>query len=71
MFGCIGHVYILNVKRTTLDSRSSKCVLLGVNKETKGYRMYNPVTENMVISYDVIFEENEIRTGQKVSIMCC
>jgi len=63
VFGCIGPVHILNVKRTKLDSRSSKYVLLGVNKETKGYRMYNPVIKKMVISCDVIFKENEIGTG--------
>ena len=60
MFDCIGHVHIPNVKRIKLDSRSSKCVLLGVSEETKGYRMYNPVTKKIVISCDVIFEENKI-----------
>jgi hypothetical protein len=60
VFGCIGHVHIPNVKRTKLDSRSSKCVLFGVSEKTKGYRMYNPITKKIVISRDVIFEENKV-----------
>jgi hypothetical protein len=60
VFSCIGHVHIPDVKRIKLDSRSSKCVLLGVSEETKGYKMYNPITKKVMISRDVIFEENKI-----------
>ena len=35
-----------------------KCILLGVSEETKGYRMFNPLTKKLIISRDVIFEEN-------------
>jgi len=58
VFGCIGHVHVPYEKRTKLDSRSTKCVLLGVSEETKGYRMFNPLTKKLIISRDVIFEEN-------------
>lgn len=60
VFGCIGHVYILDVKQTKLDSRSSKYVLLGVSEETKGYKMYNPITKKVMISRDLIFKENKM-----------
>lgn len=60
VFSCIGHVHIPDVKRTKLDSRSSKCVLLRVSEETKGYIIYNPITKKVMISRDVIFEENKI-----------
>jgi hypothetical protein len=58
VFGCIDHVHVPHEKRTKLDSRSTKCVLLGVSEETKGYRMFNPLTKKLIISRDVIFEEN-------------
>jgi hypothetical protein len=58
VFGCIGHVHVPHEKRTKLDSRSTKCVLLGVSEETKGYRMFNPLTKKLIINRDVIFEEN-------------
>jgi len=58
VFGCIGCVHVPNERRTKLDSRSMKCILLGVSEETKGYRMFNPLTKKLIISRDVIFEEN-------------
>jgi len=60
VFGCIGHVHVPHEKRTELDPRRTKCILLGISEETKGYKMYNPVTKKLIISRDVIFEENAI-----------
>lgn len=59
VFGCIGHVHVPAPKRTKLDAKSSKCVLLGVSEESKAYRLYNPLTKKIVVSRDVVFEENE------------
>jgi transposase InsO family protein len=42
VFGCIGYVHVPHEKRPKLDPRSTKCILLGISEETKGYRMYNP-----------------------------
>jgi transposase InsO family protein len=58
VFGCIGYVHVPHEKRTKLDPRSTKCILLGISEETKGYRMYNPETRKLIVSRDVIFEEN-------------
>ena len=44
VFGCISHVYIPDSKRTKLDDKSVRCVLLGVNEESKAYRLYDPVS---------------------------
>ena len=60
VFGCIGHIHVPHEKRTKMDPRSTKCILLGIGEETKGYIMYNPVTKKLIISSDVIFEENAI-----------
>jgi len=35
------------------------CVLLGVNEESKGYRLYDPATKKIIISRDIIFEEEK------------
>lgn len=59
VFGCIGHVHIPDAKRTKLENKSKKCVLLGISDESKGYRLYGPVEGKIVVSKDVIFEENE------------
>lgn len=58
VFGCIAHVHVPEVRRTKLDNRSITCVLLGVSEESKGYWLYDPVTRRVVISRDVIFEED-------------
>lgn len=58
VFGCIGHVHVTAQLRTKLDSRSHKYVFLGVNQESEAYRLYDPVTDKVVISRDVIFDED-------------
>ncbi|MCO5571668.1 hypothetical protein L7F22_025415 [Adiantum nelumboides] len=58
-------VYILNrsytkaVKDMTTkwNAKSQKCIFLGYNEESKGYRLYNPTTKKIVISRDVVFAE--------------
>ncbi|KAJ8646010.1 hypothetical protein MRB53_007758 [Persea americana] len=45
-------------KRTKLDAKSFTCVLLGVSEESKAYRLYDPVAKKVVISRDVVFEED-------------
>ena len=57
VFGCISHVHIPDSKRTKLDDKSVKCVLLGVSEESKAYRLYDPVSQKIIISRDVKFEE--------------
>lgn len=58
VFGCIAHVHIPDVKRTKLDDKSCKCVLLGVSEESKAYRLYNPISKKIIVSRDVVFEED-------------
>ncbi|MFS7989867.1 putative RNA-directed DNA polymerase [Helianthus anomalus] len=58
VFGCIGHVHIPAQMRTKLDARSHKCVFLGISQESKAYRLYDPKNKKIVISRDVIFDED-------------
>lgn len=46
-------------KRTKLDERSVKSVMMGVSKESKAYWLDNPVKKKVVISRDVRFDENK------------
>lgn len=57
IFGCIAHVYIPDQKMSKLDSKSKKCVFLGVSDESKAYRLYDPTTKQVIICKDVVFEE--------------
>lgn len=59
VFGCIAHAHVPDARRTKLEDKSRSCVLFGVSKESKGYRLYDPVSKQIVISRDVIFEEEK------------
>nr|DAD39485.1 TPA_asm: hypothetical protein HUJ06_013808 [Nelumbo nucifera] len=59
VFGCISHVHVPDVKRTKLKDKSFTCVLLGVSEESKAYRLYDPIAKKIVISRDVVFEEEK------------
>lgn len=58
MFGWITYAYIRNEKRKKLDDNSEKCVFLGVSEDSKNYKLYNTVTKRIVVSRDMIFDED-------------
>ena len=60
VFGCIAHAHVPQVHLSKLDKRSAKCIFLGVSEESKGYRLFNPITKKFVVSQDIIFKELEI-----------
>jgi hypothetical protein len=57
MFGCIAYVHVLDELRTKLDPKAEKCVFIRYSLEEKGYKCYNPVTREMRVSKDVVFDE--------------
>ena len=57
IFGCIAYVHEPDERRTKLESKSRKCILVGYSEETKGYRCYEPSTRKIHISGDVQFQE--------------
>ncbi|CAL9003641.1 unnamed protein product [Prunus brigantina] len=59
IFGCISHVHVPDNKRVKLDAKSFKCILLGVSEESKAYRLFNPLSNKIIVSRDVVFEEDQ------------
>lgn len=59
MFGCLSYAHVPASKCTKLDNKSLKCVLLGVSEESKAYRVYDSLSQKVLISRDVIFNEEE------------
>ena len=57
VFGCIAYVHIPDELRTKLDPKAEKCIFIGYSLEQKGYRCYNPVTREIKVSRDVVFDE--------------
>jgi transposase InsO family protein len=59
VFGCVSHVHVPDSRRVKLDAKSLKCILLGVNEESKAYRLFNPTSNKIIVSRDVVFEEDQ------------
>ncbi|GKD19054.1 retrovirus-related pol polyprotein from transposon TNT 1-94, partial [Tanacetum coccineum] len=57
IFGSIAYVHVPSQRRSKLDDRSKKHVFVGYEKQSKGYKLYNPVTRKVVVSRDMEFEE--------------
>ncbi|RDX64800.1 hypothetical protein CR513_56595, partial [Mucuna pruriens] len=58
VFVCVCHVHIPDYKRTMLDDRSIRCIFLGVSEESEAYRLYDTISERIILSRDVVFEED-------------
>lgn len=58
VFGCVSYALVPYEKRIKLDEKGVKCVMLGVSKESKAYRLFNTEAKKIVISRDVRFDEN-------------
>ena len=59
VFGCISHVHVPDNTRVKLDAKSFKCILLGVSEESKAYRLFDPLSNKIIVSRDVVFEEDQ------------
>lgn len=58
VFGCVAYALVPYERRIKLDEKSTKCVMFGLSRESKAYRLYNPETKKIVISRDVHFDES-------------
>ncbi|KAF8399625.1 hypothetical protein HHK36_015494 [Tetracentron sinense] len=59
IFGCISYAQVPEAKRKKLDDHGEKCIFIGYSEESKAYKLYNPLTNKVVVSRDVIFSEEE------------
>lgn len=59
IWGSVAHVHIPDNKRGKLDDKSFPCIFLGVSDESKGYHLYDPISKKIVVSKDVVFEEEK------------
>lgn len=59
IFGYPAYVHILSEERPILDSKSKKCIFLGLKKGVKRHMIWDQVAKKVVISRDVIFEERK------------
>jgi hypothetical protein len=59
IFGCVAYAQVPKAKRRKLDDRGEKCIFVGYSEESKAYKLYNPLTNKVMVSRDVVFSEEE------------
>lgn len=57
VFGCIAYAYMLDKKRKKLDDKGEAYIFIGYSEYSKAYKFYNPIFKNIMISRNVIFDE--------------
>jgi transposase InsO family protein len=65
IFRCPAYVHISGEDRSKLDPKSKKCIFLGFKKWVKGYKLWDPVAQKVVISRDVVFDEKSMTKAFK------
>ena len=69
VFGCLAYVHVPSQKRQKLDDNSMKCIFIGYSIESKAYRFYDPLTKRLVVSRDVVFDEQNAWNGLTCRIL--
>jgi len=59
VFGCVAYAKISDARMNKLDDKSEKCIFIGYGDRRMGYKLYNPITNKVIMSRDVIFEEDK------------
>lgn len=61
VFGCEAYAHIPDEKRSKLDPKSKKYIFVGYCEDSKAYRLFDPMTYNIIKSRDVVFLEDKLR----------
>ncbi|CAL8990976.1 unnamed protein product, partial [Prunus brigantina] len=75
VFGSVCYVHIPAAMRQKLDAKSVIGVFVGYATCEKGYRVFDPSTKKLVLSRDVVFDENKAwnwkeALGHSVAVTC-
>lgn len=58
VFGCEAFAHVDDCKRKKLDPKSKRLIFLGYCDNVKGYRLFNPDDDKIIVSRDVFFNES-------------
>ena len=58
IFGCLVHVHVPKESQKKLDSKTQTCIFLGIDSETKAYRLYDNQRRKVIINRDIVFNES-------------
>jgi hypothetical protein len=58
-FGCVAFIHVPKEVRRKLDSKGVKCIFISYCEEIGGYKLYNLISQYVIIMCDVIFYETK------------
>lgn len=70
IFGCECYNHIPSNKRTKLDAKSSKCIMLGYTGSIGSYRLWNVEQSKLVLGRSVTFNEASVLNRSKIVGVC-
>jgi hypothetical protein len=56
-FGCVAYVRNSSSNLKKLDDRSQPMVFIGYERGTKGYHVYDPISQQVRVTRDIVFDE--------------
>lgn len=59
VFGCEAYAHVPDKKRLKLDPKSKRYIFVGYCENSKTYRLFDPVTHNIIRSRDIVFLEDK------------
>jgi hypothetical protein len=57
VFDCDAYVHVPKENSSKMDKKAEKCIFIGYKDGLKGYKLWNPKTNKVVYSRDVVFRE--------------
>lgn len=60
VFGSLAYCHVPKETRKKLDSKTRECLFLGYANTSKAYRLWYPAQQRIIISRDVIFDEETL-----------
>lgn len=70
VFGCEAYSLLPSQKRNKLSSKSKKFIFVGYEGYSNNYRLFDPSTQNITVSRNVIFRENDLSTPAVCQEQC-
>ena len=68
-FGSRVFAHVPEQNRRKLDPKAEKCIFIGYGVGSKAYRLWNPVSRKVIISRDIIVDEETEHVDQKGTVL--
>ena len=56
VFGCITYAYVSTPNKDKFDKKCEQIIFIGYSNESKGYHLFNPEINKLVLWRDFIFQ---------------